>query len=63
MTKNALLQNGGKQNLSINETCTNNQGIFTLKKWPWTKLASAKIWFGLCCLMTSGLSKDIRCHV
>ena len=21
------------------------------------------VWFGLCCLMTSGLSKDIRCHV
>ena len=21
------------------------------------------IWFGLCCLMTPGLSKDIRCHV
>ena len=21
------------------------------------------VWFGLCCLMTPGLSKDIRCHV
>ena len=21
------------------------------------------VWFGLCCLMTSGLSMDIRCHV
>ena len=21
------------------------------------------LWFGLCCLMTPGLSKDIRCHV
>ena len=24
---------------------------------------SAPVWFGLCCLMTPGLSKDIRCHV
>ena len=21
------------------------------------------VWFGLCCLMTPGLRKDIRCHV
>ena len=21
------------------------------------------VWFDLCCLMTPGLSKDIRCHV
>ena len=21
------------------------------------------VWFGLCCLMTPGLSKDIQCHV
>ena len=21
------------------------------------------VWFGLCCLMTPGLSKDIRCHL
>ena len=28
------------------------------------KLQTQKsVWFGLCCLMTPGLSKDIRCHV
>ena len=24
---------------------------------------TASLWFGLCCLMTPGLSEDIRCHV
>ena len=23
----------------------------------------SKVWFGLCCLMTLGLNKDIQCHV
>ena len=27
------------------------------------KLCEGLVWFGLCCLMTPGLSKDIRCHV
>ena len=31
----------------------------TLKVLNFWKL----VWFGLCCLMTPGLSKDIRCHV
>ena len=24
---------------------------------------STLVWFGLCCLVTPGLSKDIRCHI
>ena len=24
---------------------------------------SLRVWFGLCCFMTPGLSKDIQCHV
>ena len=27
------------------------------------EIRSEESWFGLCCLMTSGLSMDIRCHV
>ena len=32
-------------------------------KGRWTVIGFGLVWFGLCCLMTSGLSKDIRCHV
>ena len=30
---------------------------------PINRFRFGLVWFGLCCLMTSGLSKDIRCHV
>ena len=36
-----------------------NGGIIMCKLKGWMD----KVWFGLCCLMTPGLSKDIRCHV
>ena len=35
-----------------------NRGLYHGVKWNSVELRE----FGLCCLMTPGLSKDIRCH-
>ena len=42
-----------------------NQGPKSVRNPASTRAAYATslVWFGLCCLLTPGLSKDIRCHV
>ena len=40
-----------------------SEGIFRGRPYGGLAVLWRLVWFGLCCLMTPGLSKDIRCHV